>query len=150
MSAVPDSSRRWSLRRWSITALCAGLVAVAGTTTAYAVVPDKQSGPGNTRYVEASAPSIGPAIAGAAWRGKYTYNVDSGLHKLFFHYECPSGQAISGHFKGYPATEESLQLIGEGPRLDLGAANYTAWFWVFVWPSGAPAGTAIDFDVYCG
>jgi hypothetical protein len=52
--------------------------------------------------------------------------------------------------QGLSATEDSLRLIGEGPRLDLGTANYTAWFWMFSWPSGAPAGTAIDFDVYRG
>jgi hypothetical protein len=146
----PGRRRRWSVGLGGVLATVLATMVTAGTSQAG---PASGTGPatGGRAYLEAAAPRVVTPHTTTGWRGKYTYAVSAGLHKLFFHYSCPAGtRAVSGGFNGDAATQDKLQLIGEGPRWDLGAANYTEWFWLFVWPAGAPGGATIDFDVDCG
>ncbi|WP_335215992.1 hypothetical protein [Nostoc sp.] len=88
---------------------------------------------------------------GAGWQGKYTLYIPSGRTDQFFHYGCPANfpVAVSGGFLPNLAAKPGMVVLGNGPRLDLDPTSYNEWSWIIDWPNGAPAGSAIQFDVYC-
>jgi hypothetical protein len=99
--------------------------------------------------ISASTHAVAKA-GGSGWQGGFTYAPAVGQGGVFFHYGCPAGYiARSGGFSGNAAGQTGIQLVGMGPRLDLGAANYTEWFWTLKWSGGAAAGSQITFDVHC-
>jgi len=88
---------------------------------------------------------------GVGWQGKFVLNIPTGRTDQFFHYPCPSAApfARSGGFLPNLAAKPGMVILGNGPRLDLSPTSYNEWSWIIDWPSGAPAGSAISFDVYC-
>ncbi len=92
------------------------------------------------------------ATGAAGWQAPYTYTVPTGLGDLFFHYDCPTGFSVqNGGFQAASATQgHGFVLSGSGPRLDISPANYNEYAWNFRWDNGgAPAGSAITFNVLC-
>jgi len=91
------------------------------------------------------------ARGGAGWQGKFTLDIPSGQIDQFFHYACPVNfpVAVSGGFLPNLAAKSGMVVLGNGPRLDLNPTSYNEWSWIIDWPKGAPAGSSINFDVYC-
>ena len=105
--------------------------------------------PSVTAGVTASAQAVAKAGA-SGWQGDYSYAVPTGTGTLFFHYGCPAGFfARSGGALPDAVSQNIVRFISEGPRHDLGTSNYVEWFWLYQWPSGAPAGSTVNFDVNC-
>ena len=88
---------------------------------------------------------------GAGWQGKYILYIPAGRVDQFFHYPCPVNfpVAVSGGFLPNNEAKSGMVVLGDGPRLDLDPTSYNEWSWIIDWPNGAPAGSAIKFDVYC-
>jgi len=91
-----------------------------------------------------------PAQAAVGWQEISTFNVPTGQVSQQFGYNCPADAQVahSGSF-AMNATGQTSQvfLTYNGTRLDI--PSFSEWAWHFYWPSGAPAGTVILFDVYC-
>jgi hypothetical protein len=85
-----------------------------------------------------------PTGTTAGWQPVFRQNVPTG-EDLIFSYKCPTGTTpLNGSFYPNAAARTGLSLVGNY-RLRAQAA----WGWAFNWPNGAPAGSAIVFDVYC-
>jgi hypothetical protein len=92
--------------------------------------------------------AAGPTVSGGAgWQGEYAYTPAVGTPSLYFHYSCPAGMiARNGGYDAALALAGGYVVGANSPRWDSGDNQ---WQGYFVWPSGAPAGFTIDFDVYC-
>jgi hypothetical protein len=92
------------------------------------------------------------ATPGAIVTKHYTYNVPTGTTDLFLHQPCPASRprAISGGFLPNAAAKVGLQVLGNGPRLDITPVSFNEWSWIFDWSgAGAPAGSVIKIALYC-
>jgi len=131
------------------------VAAIAATATAMSVGAGFSVASASTRSAvrpverTLSAGVAAPRTSKAAWQGDVTYTVPNGTTNLFYHYSCPTGHvAISGSFHNGTGSS-GADLAGSFPRTDI-TPLYSQWGWVFLWPSGSPAGYSITFDVYCG
>jgi hypothetical protein len=135
---------RW-VRVGAVAAMAAGISVGAGFSVASA--SPKATAKPVERTVSAGV-AAAPKKTKAAWQGDAAYTVPTGTTNLFYHYSCPKGDiAISGSFHNATGSSGAI-LAGSFPRTDI-TPLYNEWGWVFLWPSGSPAGYSITFDVYC-
>lgn len=91
-----------------------------------------------------------PAHAAAGWQGTSSFTFVTGEVNQQIGYNCPSNLPIAHSgafaFNSVGQTAE-VYLSFNGPRIDIGQLGN--WAWHFYFPSGAPAGTTAQFNVYC-
>jgi hypothetical protein len=91
-----------------------------------------------------------PAQAAAGWQPVETYDVPTGLANLQLGINCPGGLPVA-HSGAYAMNNvgqtSQVYLTFNGPRIDI--PSYNNWAFHFYWPAGAPAGIAIQYNVYC-
>ena len=90
--------------------------------------------------------TVGPVTPAKGWQGPIDYTVPVGKD-IIFSYECPSGLPIpiSGSFNANTAAQKGISLAGSYRRDDI----TTDWAWAINWPTGAPTGSHIIFNLYC-
>jgi hypothetical protein len=128
----------------SVTLAAAATVAVAANVATSASAAT-HSGTQPVSVTAAAGPAVG---GGAGWQGEQAYTPTTGTPSLYYHYSCPNGMiASNGGYDVDAAIAGANYAVGaNSPRWDSG---YNQWQWYFSWPSGAPAGFMINFDVYC-
>lgn len=94
-----------------------------------------------TFHASAADPS-----GGVGWQAYDEVPVPPGKN-LIFTYTCPdtAPTPINGAFNPTPATRVGLSLVADFRP----SFQKNAWVWAIDWPSGAPMGAKIVFNVYC-
>ncbi|MBV9571938.1 MAG: hypothetical protein JO056_11925 [Alphaproteobacteria bacterium] len=83
---------------------------------------------------------------GVGWQQFFTVTVPKGQN-LIYTDTCPSDAktVVSSSFSPNTAAKVGLQLIASlRPK-----ASSQTWQWEIHWPSGAPSGASIIFNIYC-
>ena len=85
------------------------------------------------------------------WQGRIDFPVATGQVDLFVHYPCPAAFPVARSGGMFPnlAAKPGMVILGSAPRIDEVPSSYAEWGWIIDWPSGAPAGSVLSFDVYC-
>jgi hypothetical protein len=129
-----ETMRRYVVRAAAAVAWLASFPAAAAQIAVY-----QHDG---TVSVKLAAPPPG----GRGWQSYYTYDVPTG-ENLSFTYQCPTSDpvVVNGAFNTNTAARAGFSLV----------ANYrpsndsSKWTWVMFWPSGAPSGSRVYFNIYC-
>lgn len=127
-----------------VAAIGAGLTFAAGTGAQAGAATVLVSSPEEDGIVRPQV--VGLVAPTKGWQAPFDYTVPVGKNVLFS-YQCPAGTPvpISGSFNANTAAQKGIILAGNYRRDDM----TDNWAWAINWPTGAPAGSHIIFNVYC-
>ncbi|MBV9570767.1 MAG: hypothetical protein JO056_05960 [Alphaproteobacteria bacterium] len=87
-----------------------------------------------------------PHNAAGGWQAYDLYSVPVG-NNLLFTYTCPSSAStpVGNSFNPTGPAKPGLQLVASLRP----STKKDSWTWEIHWPSGAPANSKINFNIYC-